>query len=115
MRQVFRHFPEAIANTLHVGERCHLDVEFGRSKYPEYPVPAGKKREEFLRELCYHGLRTRYGERATFDQELVRPLECELCILEKTGFVSYLLIVWDFIHFATEKGIPVGPGRGSAA
>src|SRR5215475_798332 len=115
MRQVFRDFPEAIANTLHVGERCHLDVEFGRSKYPEYPVPAGKTRGEYLRELCYHGLRTRYGERATVDQELIRRLEYELGVLEKTGFVSYLLIVWDFIHFAKEKGIPVGPGRGSAA
>ena len=115
MRQVFRDFPEAIANTLHVGERCHLDLEFGSSKYPEYPVPAGKTREGYLRELCYQGLRTRYGERATADSELTRRLEYELGVLEKTGFVSYLLIVWDFIHFAKEKGIPVGPGRGSAA
>ncbi len=115
MRQVFRDFPEAIANTLHVGERCHLDLEFGSSKYPEYPVPAGKTREGYLRELCHQGLRARYGERATADSELTRRLEYELGVLEKTGFVSYLLIVWDFIHFAKEKGIPVGPGRGSAA
>src|SRR6266704_802065 len=115
MREVFRDFPEAIANTLHVGERCHLDLEFGSSKYPEYPVPTGKTREGYLRELCYQGLRARYGERATADSELARRLEYELGILEKTGFVSYLLIVWDFIHFAKEKGIPVGPGRGSAA
>src|SRR5712675_250297 len=115
MRQVFRDFPEAIANTLHVGERCHLDLEFGSSKYPEYPVPAGKTREGYLRELCHQGLRARYGERATADSELARRLEYELGVLEKTGFVSYLLIVWDFIHFAKEKGIPVGPGRGSAA
>jgi len=115
MRQVFREFPEAIANTLHVGERCHLDLEFGSSKYPEYPVPAGKTREGYLRELCHQGLRARYGERATADSELTRRLEYELGVLEKTGFVSYLLIVWDFIHFAKEKGIPVGPGRGSAA
>src|SRR6266567_3669153 len=115
MRQVFRDFPEAIANTLHVGERCHLDLEFGSSKYPEYPVPAGKTREGYLRELCHQGLRARYGERATSDSELARRLEYELGVLEKTGFVSYLLIVWDFIHFAKEKGIPVGPGRGSAA
>src|SRR5262245_2012251 len=115
MRQVFRDFPEAITNTLHVGERCHLDLEFGHSKYPEYPVPVGKTREEYLRELCYQGLRARYGERAAADPELTRRLEYELGVLEKTGFVSYLLIVWDFIHFAKEKGIPVGPGRGSAA
>jgi DNA polymerase III subunit alpha len=115
MREVFRDFPEAISNTLEIGERCHLDLEFGRSKYPEYPAPAGKTREGYLRELCYDGLRQRYGERAASDAELIRRLDYELDVLEKTGFVSYLLIVWDFIHFAKERGIPVGPGRGSAA
>src|SRR4249919_1078725 len=115
MRQIFRDFPEAITNTLHIGERCRLDLEFGASKYPEYPAPAGKTREKYLRELCYQGLRARYGGRATADSELTRRLDYELGVLEKTGFVSYLLIVWDFIHFAKEKGIPVGPGRGSAA
>jgi len=115
MREVFRDFPQAIQNTLKIGERCHLDLEFGCSKYPEYPVPAGKTRESFLRELCYNGLRQRYGERAANDAELIRRLDYELGVLEKTEFVSYLLIVWDFIHFAKERGIPVGPGRGSAA
>src|SRR5216684_373712 len=115
MREVFRDFPEAISNTLEIGERCHLDLEFGRSKYPEYPAPAGKTREGYLRELCYNGLRQRYGERAASDAELIRRLDYELDVLEKTGFVSYLLIVWDFIHFAKGRGIPVGPGRGSAA
>src|SRR6266699_1260273 len=115
MREVFRDFPQAIGNTLEIGERCHLDLEFGRSKYPEYPVPIGTTREEYLRELCYEGLRARYGERAISDPELTRRLDYELGVLEKTGFVSYLLIVWDFIHFAKEKRIPVGPGRGSAA
>ena len=115
MRELFSDFPEAIANTLKIGERCHLDLEFGRSKYPEYPAPPGKAREEYLRELCYEGLRQRYGERAANDPELIRRLDYELGVFEKTGFVSYLLIVWDFIHFAKEKGIPVGPGRGSAA
>jgi len=115
MSEVFRDFPEAIANTLEIGERCHLDLEFGRSKYPEYPVPPGKTRNGYLRELCYKGLGERYGERAANDPELVARLDYELDVLEKTGFVSYLLIVWDFIHFAKERGIPVGPGRGSAA
>jgi DNA polymerase III subunit alpha len=115
MHEIFREFPEAIMNTLEIGERCHLDLEFGRSKYPEYPVPAGKTREGYLRELCYQGLRERYGERASTDAELLKRLDYELGVLEKTGFVSYLLIVWDFIHFAKERGIPVGPGRGSAA
>jgi DNA polymerase III subunit alpha len=115
MCELFRDFPEAIANTLRIGERCHLDLEFECSKYPEYPAPPGKMREEYLRELCYDGLRQRYGERAANDPDLGRRLDYELGVFEKTGFVSYLLIVWDFIHFAKEKGIPVGPGRGSAA
>src|SRR5205809_155301 len=115
MGEVFRDFPQAIENTLKIGERCHLDLEFGRAKYPQYPVPAGKTREGYLRELCYKGLRQRYGEGAANDPELIRRLDYELGVLEKTGFVSHLLIVWDFIHFAKERGIPVGPGRGSAA
>ena len=115
MCELFRDFPEAIANTLQIGQRCQLDLEFGHSKYPEYPAPAGKTREEYLRDLCYGGLQRRYGERAANDPELIRRLDYELGVFEKTGFVSYLLIVWDFIHFAKEKGIPVGPGRGSAA
>src|SRR3989454_1949125 len=115
MREVFRDFPQAIQNTLEIGERCHLDLEFGRSKYPEYPVPAGKTRQGFLRELCYDGLRQRYGERAATDAQLQQRLDYELGVLKKTGFISYILIVWDFIHFAKERGIPVGPGRGSAA
>jgi DNA polymerase III subunit alpha len=115
MREIFDDFPEAISNTLEIAERCHLDLEFGRSKYPEFPVPAGKTREGYLRELCYQGLRERYGERATTDSELLKRVDYELGVLEQTGFVSYLLIVWDFIHFAKERGIPVGPGRGSAA
>jgi DNA polymerase-3 subunit alpha len=115
MRELFRDFPQAIENTLHISERCNLDIEFGRSKYPEYPVPDGRTREVYLRDLCYEGLRLRYGERAAEDSELMRRLDYELGVLEKTGFVSYILIVWDFIHFAKGRGIPVGPGRGSAA
>src|SRR5438105_4460686 len=115
MHEIFRDFPEAISNTLEIGERCRFDLEFGHSKYPEYPVPAGKTREGYLRELCYKGLHERYGERAANDQELIKRLDYEVDVLEKTGFVSYFLIVWDFIHFAKERGIPVGPGRGSAA
>src|SRR6478735_1096699 len=115
MREIFRDFPEAITNTLEIADRCNLEIEFGKSKYPEYPVPAGKTREGYLRELCYQGLHERYGERAANDQELIKRLDYEVDVLEKTGFVSYLLIVWDFIHFAREREIPVGPGRGSAA
>ena len=85
MQQAFRDFPEAITNTLHVGERCHLDLEFGSSKYPEYPVPAGKTREGYLRELCHHGLRARYGERATADSELTRRLGTNSAFWKKQG------------------------------
>ncbi|HLW34126.1 MAG TPA: DNA polymerase III subunit alpha, partial [Chthoniobacterales bacterium] len=115
MRDLFKDHPDAISNTLAIGERCDLTIEFGRSKYPEYPVPTGQKREEFLRQLCDKGLEERYGERAKTDPQLRERLSYELGVLERTGFVSYILIVWDFIHFAKGRGIPVGPGRGSAA
>ena len=115
MRALFPDYPEAITNTVEIAERCNLELEFGRSKYPDYPAPEGKTREGYLRELCYKGLHERYGERATTDSEVIKRLDYELDVLEKTGFVSYLLIVWDFIHFAKQRGIPVGPGRGSAA
>ncbi|HEV2096607.1 MAG TPA: DNA polymerase III subunit alpha, partial [Chthoniobacterales bacterium] len=115
MRALFPDHPEAITNTLEIAERCNLELEFGRSKYPEYPAPPGKTRESYLRELCYKGLHERYGDRAGTDTALIQRLDYEVDVLEKTGFVSYFLIVWDFIHFAKQRGIPVGPGRGSVA
>ncbi|MEO8045418.1 MAG: DNA polymerase III subunit alpha, partial [Spartobacteria bacterium] len=115
MRALFPDHPEAITNTVAIAERCNLKLEFGTSKFPEYDPPAGKTREGYLRELCESGMRTRFGERSTDDPELRARLTKELDVLEKTGFVSYFLIVWDFIHFAKQHGIPVGPGRGSAA
>jgi DNA polymerase-3 subunit alpha len=115
MRELFRDFPESITNTLAIAERCNLELEFGKSKYPEYEVSEGKTRTGYLRELCYRGLHQRYGERSTGDPALIERLDYELDVLEKTGFTSYILIVWDFIHFAKGRGIPVGPGRGSAA
>ena len=115
MREIFRDFPEAIANTLKIAEGCNLEIELGKSKYPEYPVPEGISREAYLRDLCAKGLLERYGDRAKSDPQLQQRLDYELGVLEKTGFISYILIVWDFIHFAKERCIPVGPGRGSAA
>jgi len=115
MRGLFPNHPEAITNTLAIADRCNLVLEFGVSKYPEYPVPEGKTREVYLRELCYKGLHDRFGERAGTDSELIKRLDYEVDVLEKAGFVSYFLIVWDFIHYAKQRGIPVGPGRGSAA
>src|ERR1700730_13305768 len=107
MRELFKDHPEAITNTLVIGERCNVSIEFGKSKYPEYPAPEGQTREGYLRELCYQGLEERYGERAKIDNQLRERLAYELGVLEKTGFVSYILIVWDFIHFAKGRGIPV--------
>ena len=115
MREVFKDFPEAITNTLAIAERCNLEIELGKSKYPEYPLSNGVSREAYLRDLCAKGLQQRYGDRVKTDSQVQERLDYELGVLEKTGFVSYILIVWDFIHFAKERGIPVGPGRGSAA
>jgi DNA polymerase III subunit alpha len=115
MRAIFSEVPEALTNTLRIAEACDLKLDFGVSKYPAYTPPEGKTREELLRELCHNGLIERYGERAETDKELRERLDYEISVLEKAGFVSYFLIVWDFIHYAKEHGIPVGPGRGSAA
>lgn len=115
MAALFAETPEAISNTLLVADKCNLEIEFGVSKYPAYPLEGGLTREAYLRELCAKGLRQRYGERAASDPSLAQRLEYELGVMEKAGFVSYFLIVWDFIAYARSRGIPVGPGRGSAA
>ncbi|HEY2801928.1 MAG TPA: DNA polymerase III subunit alpha, partial [Chthoniobacterales bacterium] len=115
MRAIFGDYPESLSNTIAIAERCDLKFEFGKSKFPEYNTPDGKPRRQFLRDLCFEGLRKRYGERATSDEALLSRLEKELEVIESTGFVSYFLIVWDFIHYAKAQKIPVGPGRGSAA
>ena len=112
---MFSEVPESITNTLRVAEKCDVKIDFATSKYPAYHPPEGKTREQYLRELCHEGLRHRYGERAETDAALMQRMEYELSVLEKAGFTSYFLIVWDFIAYARSKGIPVGPGRGSAA
>jgi DNA polymerase-3 subunit alpha len=115
MAQLFADFPGAYEQTLAVADRCDLEFELGGNKFPAFPVPEGMTREGYFRKLCQEGLRKRYGERAGADQELKERLEFEMGVIEKTGFISYFLIVWDFIDYAKKKGIPVGPGRGSAA
>jgi DNA polymerase-3 subunit alpha len=114
MRALFASTPEAVENTLAIAERCDLKLDFATARYPKYEPPAGKTREQFLSELCREGLQRRYNGRAN-DADIARRIDYELATLEKAGFVSYILIVWDFIHYAKEHGIPVGPGRGSAA
>jgi DNA polymerase-3 subunit alpha len=114
MRALFSELPEAADNTLRIAERCQLKIEFGKPKYPDYRPPEGKTQNGYLREICEAGLAHRYGAQA--DSEVIQErLERELGLLEKQGFVNYFLIVWDFIHWAKSQGIPVGPGRGSAA
>jgi len=113
MRELFRDYPEACDNTLLIGERCGFKLDT-TPKYPDYKPPAGKTQNEYLREIVHEGMRRRYG--ADADSEVVqRRFELEISVLEKQGFVNYFLIVWDFINWAKEHGIPVGPGRGSAA
>jgi DNA polymerase-3 subunit alpha len=112
MRKVFAEVPEAYTNTLAVAERCDLTIPIGDIHLPRYDVPAGHTLDSYLRELAETGLRTRY---ATPSDGVRARLEHELDIIREMNFSGYFLVVWDFIHFAKSRGIPVGPGRGSAA
>lgn len=112
MHKLFSEYPDALANTIKISDACNLELNFKRTHLPHFNPPEGKTKEQVLKNLCLEGLKKRYGE--TTDAIEAR-LAHELDIIGKTGFISYFLIVWDFIHYAKEKGIPVGPGRGSAA
>jgi DNA polymerase III subunit alpha len=102
----------ALQRTLEVAERCNVTMELGRILLPEYPVPDGRDAFDYLVELCERGLEQRYG---SVTPELRERLQFELKTVKEMGFADYFLIVWDFIHFAKQNGISVGPGRGSAA
>ncbi|WP_018289878.1 DNA polymerase III subunit alpha [Verrucomicrobium sp. 3C] len=112
MASLFPDHPEALANTVRIAESCRLNIALGGTRYPSFSPPAGKSQAAYLRELCEKGVKKRY---ASPSEEQRRRLDYELEVIEKTGFVSYFLIVWDFIDYAKRQGIPVGPGRGSAA
>ncbi len=112
IKNIFKDLPEAVVNSREVAQRCNLELSFKEYHLPRYTPPVGKTKEEYLRELCDEGLKRRYG---AITDALQKRLEHELKIIHDMGFVSYFLIVWDFIHYAKNKGIPVGPGRGSAA
>lgn len=112
MQNLFPEIPEAITNTLVIAERCNLQLEFDKIHLPRYEVPPGHTLESYLGEISWRGLKERYGEIA---EEARARLARELNVIEKIGFAGYFLIVWDFIRFAKERGISVGPGRGSAA
>ena len=112
MKESFRHCPQAIKNTLEIAGRCNLELDFSQMHLPKYIPPNGKSKEEFLLELCEKGIRDKEFKD---EPEIQKRLDHELKIIRDMGFISYFLIVWDFIHYAKSKGIPVGPGRGSAA
>jgi DNA polymerase-3 subunit alpha len=112
MKQLFAELPEAIANTIEITNKCNLELDFSQTHLPKYTSPDNQDNEEFLIRLCQEGLSRRFKE---ITPEMKNRLEHEINTIKKTGFTSYFLIVWDFIHYAKGKGIPVGPGRGSAA
>jgi DNA polymerase III subunit alpha len=113
MAQAFSAWPEALAATLEIAERCELELELGKMLIPRFPTPEGEPEPAYLRRLAHDGLRARFGDPPP--AEAVERLELELSVIEKMGFAAYFLIVWDFVRFAKDSGIAVGPGRGSAA
>ena len=112
LRALFPGCEEAFANTVQIAEKCNLDFVFHEYHLPSFPVPAGYTNEEYFRKLCYEGFQERYPEAP---EEYKQRLEYEIGVISRMGYVNYYLIVWDFIHYAKQSGIPVGPGRGSGA
>lgn len=112
MAEFFKDAPEAIENTQKIADQCNFQFELGKVKLPLFPVPEGKTSEQFLEELCYQGLKTRYGGNP--DPKIIDRLKYEISVIKKTGFAGYFLIVQDFVNWAKQNRIVVGPGRGSA-
>jgi DNA polymerase-3 subunit alpha len=112
MTELFAQYPEALLNTVRIAERCQLQFDFNQMHLPHYQVPEGYDTEDYLEYLCYQGAKRVYGE---LTGEVKNRLEHELNIIRQMGFSAYFLIVWDFVRYAKDKRIPVGPGRGSAA
>lgn len=112
MRQLFPYALEALENTQKIADRCNVEIEFGVTKLPKYDVPEGYTSWEYLNKLCFEGLERRY---TPVTEELKERLKYELSVIQSMGYVDYFLIVWDFIKYAKDHDIMVGPGRGSAA
>lgn len=112
MKELFPYALEALENTHKIAERCNVEIEFGVTKLPKFEVPQGYDSWTYLNKLCMDGLKERYPDD---DGTLKERLDYELSTIRRMGYVDYFLIVWDFINYAKENGIPVGPGRGSAA
>ncbi len=119
MKALFPYAWEALENTQRIADRCHVEIEFGVTKLPHFQVPEGYDSWSYLNKLCGDGLAERYGDGAQpagdTGQTLQERLDYELGVIRRMGYVDYFLIVWDFINYARSNGIPVGPGRGSAA
>ncbi len=112
MEEIFPEVQEALDNTSKIAQMCNVEFDFNTIHLPQYDVPDGYTPQEYLRMLCFKGLKERYKKPS---QEILDRLEYELGVIEKMGYVEYFLITWDFINFARENSIMVGPGRGSAA
>ena len=112
MRELFPTCPEAIENTARIAERCNVEFVFNEYHLPSFPVPEGYTNEAYFRKLCADGFVERYPDAPESYRE---RLEYEIGVISRMGYVNYYLIVWDFIRYAKENGIPVGPGRGSGA
>ena len=112
MRAIFPYAVQALDNTQKIADRCHVEIEFGVTKLPKYDVPDGMTSWDYLQKLCYEGLERHYGDRA---KEIKERLDYELGTIQNMGYVDYFLIVWDFVKYAKDHDIAVGPGRGSAA
>src|SRR5256714_276114 len=113
MTSAFAEWPEAIASSLEIAQRCNVEIELGKQLIPRYPTPDGEDEADYLRRLAHEGLRARYGDPPP--AAAVERLEMELGVITKMGFAAYFLIGWDLVKFAKDTGIAVGPGRGSAA
>ena len=112
LRQLFPNCEEAFENTVKIADMCNLEFVFNEYHLPSFPVPEGYTNEKYFRKLCYEGFEERYENPPA---EYLERLEYEIGVISRMGYVNYYLIVWDFIRYAKEQGIPVGPGRGSGA
>ena len=112
LRQLFPNCDEAFENTVKIADMCNLEFVFNEYHLPSFPVPEGYTNEEYFRKVCYDGFKERYENPP---EEYLDRLEYEIGVISRMGYVNYYLIVWDFIRYAKEQGIPVGPGRGSGA
>jgi len=112
MKALFSDLPQAITNTISISERCNVELDFKKTYLPHYKTPDNLPRDKYLESLVSDGLKRRYGN---IDDRLKQRMDMELSVINKSGYASYFLIVWDFINYARNHDIPVGPGRGSAA